>query len=177
MSNAVYISASLPFLRFGDTPPFSVADLRNRCSSVMSEKELATFDAVVNGEPNDDPFVSAYQAHETQLKNILGHARAASWGPDVRFTERPFPGYDVTFAKMVTDAFARPDPLEREQDLDRARFWLLDQLAPDEESMAFLYAFAKKLQICERWSRISEEAGNAAVLKVINDNDPASKQG
>ena len=111
------------------------------------------------------------------MKNVLGHARAASWGPDVRFTERSFPGYDVTYAKMVSDAFAKPDPLEREQDLDRARFWLLDQLAPHEESMDFLYAFAIKLQICERWSRISPEAGNAAVLKVINDNDPASKQG
>lgn len=39
--------------------------------------------------------------------------------------------------------------------------------------MAAVYAFVIKLKICERWSRISAEAGNAAVLKVINDNDPA----
>ena len=176
MNNAVYISASLPFLRFGDTPPFSVSELRSRCESVMSEEEIAAFDALWSGDPCDDPFVSAYRDHETQLKNILGHARAASWGQDVRFTERPFRGYDVTFAKMVTDAYAKANPLEREEDLDRARFWLVDQLAPEEESMANLYAFAIKLKICERWAKISSEAGNAAVLKVINDNDPAAKQ-
>lgn len=176
MNNAVYISASLPFLRFGDTPPFSMAELRSRCVSVMSEDELSTFDALVNGEPSDDPFVSEFQNHEIQLKNVLGRARAASWGPEVRFAEKPFNGYDVTFAKMVSDAFAKQNPLEREQDLDRARFWLVDQLASGENTMANLYAFAVKLKICERWSRISPEAGNAAVLKVINDNDPASKQ-
>lgn len=177
MNNAVYIAASLPFLRFGDTPPFSVADLRERCSSVMNEDELAAFDALVNGEPSDDPFVAAYQAHEIQLKNVLGHARAAAWGSDVRFVERPFPGYDVTFAKMVSEAFAKANPLEREQDLDRARFWLVDELTTEEASMSNLYAFAVKLKICERWTRVSAEAGNAAVLKVINDNDPASQQG
>ena len=176
MSNAVYITASLPFLKFGDTPPFSIADLRNRCSAVMTAEELATFDALVNGEECDDPFVSAYMAHEIQLKNVVGHARAAAWGSEVRFTERQFPGYDVTFAKMVSDAFAKPNPLDREQDLDRARFWLVDELARGEDSMAAVYAFAIKLKICERWSRISAEAGNAAVLKVINDNDPAYKQ-
>ena len=176
MNNAVYISASLPFLRFGDTPPFSVSELRSRCESVLSEEELATFDALLNGESCDDPFVSAYRDHEIQLKNILGHARAASWGPDVRFAERPFRGYDVTFAKMVTDACAKANPLEREEDLDRARFWLVDQLAFEESSMANLYAFAIKLGICERWARISPEPGNAAVLKVINDNDPAERR-
>lgn len=176
MNNAVYISASLPFLRFGDTPPFSVSELRSRCENVLSEEELATFDALLNGEPCDDPFVVAYRDHEIQLKNILGHARAASWGQDVRFTERPFRGYDVTFAKMVTDAYAKTNPLEREEDLDKARFWLVEQLAPEEGSLENLYAFAIKLKICERWARISSEAGNVAVLKVINDNDPAAKQ-
>ncbi len=176
MNNAVYISASLPFLRFGDTPPFSVSELRSRCENVLSEEELATFDALLNGEPCDEPFVVAYRDHEIQLKNILGHARAASWGQDVRFTERPFRGYDVTFAKMVTDAYAKTNPLEREEDLDKARFWLVEQLAPEEGSLENLYAFAIKLKICERWARISSEAGNAAVLKVINDNDPAAKQ-
>ncbi len=176
MNNVIYISASLPFLRFGDTPPFSLSELRSRCESVMSEEELAAFDALLNGEPCDDPFISAYRDHETQLKNILGHARAAAWGQDVRFTERPFGGYDVTFAKMVTDACAKPNPLEREEELDRVRFWLVDQLASEEGSMACLYAFAVKLGICERWAKISPEAGNAAVLKVINDNDPAARQ-
>jgi len=43
--------------------------------------------------------------------------------------------------------------------------------------MAHVYAFAVKLMICERWARMTEEAGDAAVLKAINDNDPAMAQG
>ena len=37
---------------------------------VMTEEELATFDSLVNGEECDDPFASAYMAHEIQLKNV-----------------------------------------------------------------------------------------------------------
>lgn len=177
MSNAIYLSASLPMLRLGDAPPMTMDELRYRCTGVMSDSELAAFDALVAGEDSDDPFVAAYYAHDIQLKNVAGRLRAQAWGPDVRFTERSFSGYDVTFAKMVADAFAKADPLEREQDLDRARFWLVDELAGVcEDSMSTVYAFAVKLMICSRWARISEEAGNAAVLKVINDNDPAFKQ-
>lgn len=178
MSNALYLTASLPMLKLGDQPPMTMEDLRYRCTGVMSDKELAAFDALIAGEDSDEPFVAAYYAHDIQLKNVAGRLRAQAWGPETRFSERSFSGYDVTFAKMVSDAFAKADPLEREMDLDRARFWLVDQLAGVcEDTMETVYAFAVKLMICERWSRISEEAGNAAVIQVINDNDPAFKQG
>lgn len=177
MGNAVYIIASLPMINFGDPAPFSTKELRARCEGLMTNEELATLDALIEGKESSDPFVSAYMSRDVQLKNVVGRLRAASWGPDVRFTERPFAGYDVTFAKMVSDAFAKQDPLEREQDIDRARFWLVDALAGYcEDTMASVYAFAVKLMICERWDRISEEAGNAAVLQVINENDPAYVQ-
>lgn len=177
MSNALYLLASLPMLKLGDQPPLSIEELRYRCTGVMSEQELSAFDALVAGEDHEDSFVASYYAHETQLKNVAGRLRAAAWGPDVRFSERSFVGFDVTFAKMVSDAFAKTDPLEREMDLDKARFWLVDELAGTcEDSIAAVYAFTVKLMICCRWNRLSEEAGNATVLQVINDNDPAFRQ-
>ena len=125
MSNALYLLASLPMLKLGDQPPLSIEELRYSCTGVMSEQELSAFDALVAGDDHEDPFVASYYAHETQLKNVAGRLRAAAWGPDVRFSERSFVGFDVTFAKMVSDAFAKTDPLEREMDLDKARFSLV----------------------------------------------------
>ena len=59
-------------------------------------------------------------------------------------------------------------------DIDRARFWLVDALAGvGEGTIKHVYAYAIKLKICERWARLSESAGDAAVLNVINANDPA----
>ena len=125
-------------------------------------------------EECDDEFVRAYKAHEIQMKNVSGRLRASAWGPDIRFTEKSFPGYDVAFAKMIQDAFAKSNPMEKEQDIDKARFWLVDSLAGvGEGTVKHVYAYAIKLKICERWARLSEQAGDAAVLNVINANDPA----
>ena len=177
MSNAVYILSSLPFLRFGDKPPFSIAEFRSRLVGLVTDSELNALDALIAGESAEDPFIENYLSHEIQMRNVLGKHRAQEWGPDVRFLERPFKGYDVTFAKMVSDAYAKQNPIEREEDLDKARFWLVDELSKDENSMASVYAFAVKLMICERWARLSEKAGNDALIQVINDNDPVLKQG
>ena len=177
MSNAVYILSSLPMLQFGDVPPLSLAEFRSRCGSVLSEEELQALDALLSGEESDNPYVQAYQSRDNQMKNVSGKLRAQAWGPDVRFTEKPYVGYDVTFAKMVADAFNKADPLEKEQDIDKARFWLADSLASvDDATMGSVFSYAIKLQICERWARLNNEAGDAAVINVINANDPAFGQ-
>lgn len=178
MSAPSYLMSSLPMIELGDVPPLTMEEFRGRCEGVLDASELEALDALLNGEESDDEFVSAYQAHEIQMKNVSGRLRAQAWGPEVRFTERSFPGYDVTFAKMISDAFAKSNPMEKEQDIDKARFWLVDALAGvGEGTVKHVYAYAVKLMICTRWSRLSETAGDAAVLEVINANDPAFKQG
>ena len=174
MSSPSYLMASLPMIEMGDVPPLSMEEFRHRCIGMLDESELNALDALLAGEECDDEFVTAYQAHEIQMKNVSGRLRAAAWGPEVRFMERSFPGYDVTFAKMIQDAFAKSNPMEKELDIDKARFWLVDFLAGvGEGTVKHVYAYAIKLQICERWARLSESAGDAAVLSVINANDPA----
>ena len=162
--------ASLPMIEMGDVPPLSMEEFRHRCIGVLSDSEISALDALLDDgecEECDDEFVRAYKAHEIQMKNVSGRLRAAAWGPDVRFTDKSFPGYDVTFAKMIQDAFAKSNPMEKEQDIDKARFWLV------EGTVKHVYAYAIKLKICERWARLTEAAGDSAVLNVINANDPA----
>ena len=177
MSSPSYLMSSLPMLDFGDEPPLSMDEFRSRCVGALDESELLALDALLAGAECDDEFVAAYQAHEIQMKNVSGRLRAQAWGPEVRFTERSFPGYDVTFAKMISDAFAKTNPIEKEQDIDKARFWLVDCLAGvGEGTVKHVYAYAIKLMISERWSRLNEKAGDEAVINVINANDPAFKQ-
>lgn len=180
MSCPAYLMASLPMLELGDVPPLSMAEFRGRCEGVLDQSELVALDALISGcvgEDIDDEFVTAYQSREIQMKNVSGKLRAQAWGPDVRFTERSFSGYDVTFAKMIQDAFSKSNPMEKEQDIDRARFFLVDSLAGvGEGTVKHVYAYAIKLQICERWARLSEKAGDEAVINVINANDPAFVQ-
>lgn len=177
MSSPAYLMASLPMLELGDVPPLSMAEFRGRCEGVLDEPELAALDALLAGEESDDEFVTAYQSREIQMKNVSGKLRAQAWGPDVRFAERSFAGYDVTFAKMIQDAFSKSNPMDKEMDIDRARFWLVDALAGvGEGTVKHVYAYAVKLQICERWARLNEKAGDEAVIKVINANDPAFRQ-
>ena len=177
MSSPSYLMASLPMLEMGDVPPLSMEEFRHRCIGVLEESEIAALDALLDDgdcEECDDEFVRAYKAHEIQMKNVSGRLRAAAWGPDVRFTDKSFPGYDVTFAKMIQDACAKSNPIEKEQDIDKARFWLVDSLAGvGEGTVKHVFAYAIKLKICERWARLTEAAGDSAVLNVINANDPA----
>ena len=166
MSSPAYLMASLPMLELGDVPPLSMAEFR-----------LEALDALLAGEECDDEFVREYQSRETQMRNVSGRLRAQAWGPEVRFAERSFSGYDVTFAKMIQDAFMKSNPLEKEQDIDRARFWLVDSLAGvGEGTIKHVYAYAIKLRICERWARLNDIAGDKAVINIINENDPAYRQ-
>ena len=104
MSSPSYLMASLPMIEMGDVPPLSMEEFRHRCIGVLSDSEISALDALLDDgecEECDDEFVRAYKAHEIQMKNVSGRLRAAAWGPDVRFTDKSFPGYDVTFAKMI----------------------------------------------------------------------------
>lgn len=177
MSNAIYLVASLPMLQFGEQPPFKVEEFRFRCQGVLTDSELADLDAVLHGEPGGDDFGIAYHAADTQIRNATAKGRAAQWGSEARYTERMHPGFDVALSRKVSDALAKANPLEREEELDRARWWVADQLAGISEfSLSNVLAFAVKLKINERFSRFDTVAGNAVIEKVIQANDRAVVQ-
>ena len=175
MSSPAYLMASLPMLELFDTVEDIYEAIDSDGEGVLDAPELEALDALLAGEECDDEFVREYQSRETQMRNVSGRLRAQAWGPEVRFAERSFSGYDVTFAKMIQDAFMKSNPLEKEQDIDRARFWLADSLAGvGEGTIKHVYAYA--IRICERWARLNDIAGDKAVINIINENDPAYRQ-
>jgi len=177
MSNAIYLAASLPMLQFGEPPPFRVDEFCFRCQGVMSENELADLIAILQGKPGSHSFTIAYHACDTQIRNATAKIRATSWGAEARYQERMHSGFDVALSRKVSEAMGKGNPLEREEDLARARWWVADELAGyGEFSMAHVYAFAVKLQINERFSSFDAEVGKSVIEKAIQANDRAVVQ-
>ncbi len=163
-----YLVASLPTLRLGEKPPMDVAVFRAACAGHLEAEELLTVDALLeNREPPTGAASKLWNA-EVQLRDAVVRVRAKNRGTDaVRFI-RPHEGFSVSIEKMVTDAFTRPNPVEREMELDRARWMLAEDLAlTDAFGFPAILAFAAKVRIAERWATMDDAAGRAKVEQLI----------
>jgi len=178
-----YLVASLPMLFFGDPPPFSSRDFLARCTGVLASGDLAVLAAIMAGRPvTGSAFADAWSARETQLRNAVARSRATRLGLDPRGFQRDHPGYDAMVAQAVTDALAQPTPLGREQDLDRARWRLAEELAlADPFGLGTVLAFAVELRIAERWAGLTDAAGQRRFDELLQamtaPRDPAAVVG
>ena len=173
MSTYYYLTASLPMLVLGDPMPFSIDDFRTSAAPVLSESDLAEFDRVAAGELSDSvsAFAGEWYRAETQLRNAVAKMRAAHRSVDVRNILRDHEGYSVTIEKVVTDAYARPNPAERELSLDRLRWSLLDDLAArDAFGLSAVLAYVVRLQLAARWVGFEDEKGHENLEAVLAGN-------
>lgn len=146
---------------FGDMPPFSSQDFLARCSGVLAQKDFAILATIMVGEQaTGNAFADIWSARETQVRNAVAGFRAIRLGVDARGFEREHAGYDVSLAQAVAGALAQPTALLREQDIDRARWQLAEELAlGDRFGLGAVLAFAVQLRIAERWARLTDVAG------------------
>ena len=72
---------------------------------------------------------------------------------------------------LVTDAFTRNDPLELEQELDRSRWKLAEELiGQDPFEFEKILAYGIQLKIVERWNRMDVSVGKETIEAVITAN-------
>ena len=165
-----YLVASLPHLRFGEKPPMDGAGFRASCVGHLSGEEMATIEAILeNREPKagGTPAVQWWNA-EVQLRDAVVRLRAKNRGTDGTQFLKPFEGFSATIEKMVADALSRSNPLEQEEDVDRIRWMLADELALTQPfGFSGVLAFAIKVRIAERWAEFDEEAGKEKVEELI----------
>ncbi|MBI9020190.1 MAG: DUF2764 family protein [Verrucomicrobia bacterium] len=164
-----YLVASLPALRLGEKPAMAAAGFRAACAGHLEAEEILMVDALLeNREPARGAASRLWNA-EVQLRDAVVRVRAKNRGTDAARFIRPHEGFSVSIEKMVTDAFTRPNPLEREMELDRARWTLADELAlTDAFGFPAILAFAAKVRIAERWAGLDESAGQAKVEELID---------
>ena len=136
-----YIVSSLPALEFGASAPMS-AEAFEALAGDAARKAL---------EPWKDL--------ETQLRNALAEAR----GGGARF-RRAAEGCSVYWRKRVLDCFAEKDVARRDELLDRVWWDAAGELVKPSDPLGAgaLAAYAVRLGIALRRSKISKDVGNAA---------------
>ena len=136
-----YIVASLPTLAFDAPAPI-------------------TWEKFAETAPDAEQLVasSGWNDLETQLRNAMAEARG---GEKYR---RPAEGCSVYWRERVAACFQEKDPLRRETLLDKVWWDAAGELADPAAPLGrgALAAYAVRLGIALRRSRISADAGNAA---------------
>jgi hypothetical protein len=165
-----YIISSLPGISLEAKPALSLDDFRALCSAQLSNADAAAVECLldIEREPANHSFVAEWRARETQLRNASARLRAAGQSRDAADFIRSHTGFDVSIEDRVEEAFNRSNPLERERELDRIRWTMLNELAgTDPFSANALFAYAVKLSLAERWAAMDKEAGQNKIEKAI----------
>ena len=107
-------------------------------------------------------------ARETEIRNTIVRLRAAKVRVDAEPFLRPCRELDLYTEKAVAEAMSKLQPLERELDLDRLRWSLLEDLLRfDPFGLPAVIAYALKLKLVERWSALTVEKGRTVVEEYL----------
>jgi len=167
-----FLISSLPGISLEAKPSLSLSDFRTACTTQLSEADAAALECLLDGgiETENHSFVKSWTARDTQLRNASARLRAAKQSRDAADFVRPHTGFDVGIETMVEEAYNNSNPLERERELDRIRWRVLDELAgADPFSTNALLAYAVKLRIAERWASMDEKKGQNKIENAIAD--------
>ncbi len=166
--NHWYLVSSLPVLRLGEKPPMDVVGFRAACTGHLSDNETAAIEAVLENREPPPGLASKHWNTEVQLRDAVVRVRAKNRGVDAAPFLKPFDGFSVTVEKMVSDALGRSNPLEQEEDVDRIRWMLADELAlTDPFGFPGVLAFAIKVRMAERWAQMDETMGQEKVEEFV----------
>lgn len=174
--NYYYLAASLPMVSLGREPLLNSGAFRALCEEHLAVEDLAVLAALLDreGQGTTHPFVRAWRDRETRLRNAIVRQRAARLGIDAGTQLRPAEGFDLYTVKAVEEAFARVSPAERELELDRFRWAVLDELGGlNPFALTAVLAYALKLRLAERWSRLEGDEGRRRMDELVRQQAEA----
>lgn len=168
--NYYYLAASLPSLSLDHAPTLSSEQFTSLCDEHLSRPDREGLRELTDAgiEPNHR-FVSDWREKEAQLRNAVVRVRAQRLNADAseHLREQRESGPDADGA--VSEAYARPTPLERERSLDRFRWSQAEALAGfNPFSGRAVLAYAVRLMLAERWAAMDEDAGERKTNEIVN---------
>lgn len=170
--NHYYLVASLPTLVLGEPPPLPPEAILHKCANLLEQSELDELRRVLEGRVGEgvSEFSRRWVRADTQLRNAAARVRAGRLAAEPKRYLREHAGFDTYIEKAVTDAYAKPNPLERELAIDRHRWQMLDEMILTEPfGLAAVLAWALKLRIVTRWAGMEEDAGRQNVADVLEE--------
>ena len=166
-----YLAASLPSLALGEDPPVSGAQFDELCREHLRPDHLQALEEMRNAfeQAPHHGVIREWAAGETCLRNAVVTHRATRLRRDADPYLREQAGVDLYTEKETNDAFARPNPLDREMALDRIRWRHADELAGyDPFDVRAILAYGIKLRLAERWAAMSDEEGSKKAEEIVN---------
>ncbi len=174
--NYYYLIASLPNITIKDAPPLSFDDFMSLCSQHVSPSDLNAINQLLSmpAKKTRNKFINNWQDSEIQLRNSIAKNRATRLGLDAVPYLRTHEGLDSSIDKVVSDAFAKANPSERELAIDKFRWSKAEELGGfDPFTPQALLVYALKLLLAQRWSKMNKENGENNADNVINRDFPA----
>ncbi len=180
MAKQYYLVASLPPLVLGETPPISPDQFLAQCEGILSVGELEDVGNLLRGEicvNMHSPAARAWCAKEIQLRNAVARIRATRRHTDPRSLMRDHAGFDATIEKMVTDAFARSNPLDVELALDHGRWRLAEDFSlGDQFGIERVMAYAVQLRLAQRWADLDPDRGRERLETTVEQQARTANQ-
>ncbi|MDD2455772.1 MAG: DUF2764 family protein [Kiritimatiellae bacterium] len=156
----IYLLSSLPMLKFGADPGITPTGFADVCREQLGAADARAAESLLNGEVSDHPFARAWQDRETILRNAVARHRARLSGADAARWLRHAQGCDSRIENLVEDAFQESDPLQREDELDRIRWTVADEMqGPDPLCKNAVFAYAVKLRVLTRRAERDTKTG------------------
>ncbi|MFY9402969.1 MAG: hypothetical protein WAQ07_06170 [Candidatus Omnitrophota bacterium] len=156
----IYLISSLPELRFGDKPPFSLEEFLNICSRAISDKDLerlikeltSLYGSIDKGLL---PRLKEWRRFNRSLRNELVKLRAKRKNEEalkyLRADDNPFT--PATHTALL--AYRNRNILDAEKFLDLERWRFLDGLSCGHYfDIILLVIYALKLKILLRWDNV-----------------------
>ena len=166
-----YLIASLPRLQFGAAPPLTREQFLGRCAGQVSaaqDRMLAGVELFQTQPAKTGlALLDRWYEHERALRNAVVIERAKRLGVTAAGHLRDFRP-DPRLAEIARQLLALDSPLVADEELDRARWRLLEELAFGHYfDLETLVVYRLKLRILERRARFDPLVGAARLDRML----------
>jgi len=169
----VYLISSLPALRFGAAPPFSLEKFLQICLDLLPEEDLEILRLSVD-IGRDFVYLGRSEAlrkwcgFNIALNNEIVKIRAGRRHIDPAKFLRPDVYFSADVFHIAGAAYRNPSLLEAESMLDQARWNYLEELSLGHYfDLELLLVYLQKLLILERWQRINRSDKQELLTSVL----------
>lgn len=159
--NILYLSASLPTLKWLEPPPLRFSVFLERTARLLSHEEHAVLKWAGAPFILQHPLVETWKNFEKTLRTKAESFRLHRFNPEIRVVV----AFETTF-------FQLKNPLQREKWMDLKRFQKAEAIKVSG-ALSHLFGYGLQLSLLTRYAELNAEAGKNAVIAQLTAWNPA----
>jgi hypothetical protein len=153
-----YLIASLPMLKFNDSPPISRDKFLTEAQKEVAQHPFAQLCSLFSDERAiDHPYLKEWDTFNEEVNSLLAHLRSQR----LNFTHKEEVKRDPKLEAKLREIVQNPNPLEAETQLMQLYWERATELSRMKVfTIEVLFTYAIQLNILERKALFTQEAGN-----------------